>query len=246
MAYDFPASPVNGQVYDKFVYNSTTGSWALADSAEALSARVANVELLAPVGSVHMFAAGQAPQGYMFCQGQAVSRVTYSALFAAIGTVHGTGDGSTTFNLPDLQGRVPVGKKADNTGTFGSLNNKNASTTETHTLTIPELPSHTHTQNSHNHTQNSHNHTQNSHYHGVRGGYMAPTAQSGFTATTAAGGGTYYFAYANPAYTNSNTASNNPFTALNQPATATNQNTGGGGAHNNLQPYNTVNYIIKF
>lgn len=244
MAYDFPSSPVNGQVYDKFVYNSATESWTLADSAEALSARVANVELLAPIGSIHIFAGAQAPQGYLFCQGQAVSRGTYGALFAAIGTVHGTGDGSTTFNLPDLQGRVPVGKSSS--GTFAALNNKNASTTETHTLTIPELPSHTHIQNSHNHSQNSHNHSQNSHYHGIRGGFMAPTSQSGFTSTVAQGGGTYYFAYGNPAYTSNATASNNATTATNIATTATNQNTGGGGAHNNLQPYNTVNYIIKF
>ena len=49
------------------------------------------------------------PNGYMFCDGSAVSRTTYSELFGLIGTSFGAGDGSTTFNLPDLRGRAPIG-----------------------------------------------------------------------------------------------------------------------------------------
>ena len=49
---------------------------------------------------------------YLLCNAQAVSRSTYSALFSAISTTYGTGDGSSTFNLPDLQGRVPMGSGA--------------------------------------------------------------------------------------------------------------------------------------
>jgi microcystin-dependent protein len=57
------------------------------------------------------YAGSSAPSGWLMCYGQAVSRtVTYSALFAAIGTSYGSGDGSTTFNIPDLRGRVPAGK----------------------------------------------------------------------------------------------------------------------------------------
>ena len=63
-----------------------------------------------PVGVIFDFSGATAPGGFFFCYGQSISRVTYSALFAAIGTIYGTGDGSTTFNLPDLRGRVVAGK----------------------------------------------------------------------------------------------------------------------------------------
>jgi microcystin-dependent protein len=56
------------------------------------------------------FGGSTAPAGYLLCAGQNVSRSTYAALFAAIGTTHGNGDGSTTFGLPDMRGRTVVGK----------------------------------------------------------------------------------------------------------------------------------------
>ena len=62
-----------------------------------------------PTGTVTAFAGGSAPTGYLLCNGNAVSRTTESALFAVIGTIYGIGDGSTTFNLPDLRGRVVAG-----------------------------------------------------------------------------------------------------------------------------------------
>lgn len=63
-----------------------------------------------PIGEVKTFAGDTAPQGWLLCFGQAVSRTTYSALFAIIGTRFGGGDGGSTFNLPDLRGRVAVGR----------------------------------------------------------------------------------------------------------------------------------------
>ena len=63
----------------------------------------------APTGSVIQFAGSSAPSGYLKANGNAVSRTTYAALFAAIGTAYGTGDGSTTFNLPDLRGEFVRG-----------------------------------------------------------------------------------------------------------------------------------------
>lgn len=69
----------------------------------ALAAAVA--QALNPAGSVIAFAGSTAPSGYLHCDGSVVSRTTYADLFAAIGTAHGSGDGSTTFNLPDYRGR---------------------------------------------------------------------------------------------------------------------------------------------
>ena len=62
-----------------------------------------------PTGAVVMWSTVSAPSGYLMCAGAAVSRSTYAALFAAIGTTFGTGDGTTTFNLPNYNNRMPVG-----------------------------------------------------------------------------------------------------------------------------------------
>lgn len=108
-----------------------------------------------PTGCVVDYAGSSAPAGWLFCDGSAVSRTNYAALFAAISTTFGAGDGSTTFNLPDARGRVTAGK--DNMGgsaanrltTGGSgVNGTNlgaAGGAETQTLSLAQIPSHTHT-----------------------------------------------------------------------------------------------------
>lgn len=68
-----------------------------------------------PPGTIQSFGGGTVPDGWLLCDGATVNRTTYSALFAAVGTAHGSGDGSTTFHLPDLRGRFLRG--ADNMGT---------------------------------------------------------------------------------------------------------------------------------
>lgn len=63
---------------------------------------VLDVGPLFPAGKVEAYAGSTIPDGYLLCDGSAVSRTTYSRLFSAIGTTHGAGDGSTTFNVPDI------------------------------------------------------------------------------------------------------------------------------------------------
>ena len=94
-----------------------------------------------PPGSIQMYAGSSAPQGWLFCDGSAVSRSTYAVLFAAIGTTFGTGDGSTTFNLPNLKGRAVVGRDPSDTD-FNSIGKTGGE--KEHILTINEMPSHGH------------------------------------------------------------------------------------------------------
>ena len=77
------------------------------------------INLNSPAGTIMMTLRTSAPTGYLFCKGQAVSRTTYKDLFNAIGTVYGSGDGSTTFNLPDFRNRTPWGSSENNS--FGYL-----------------------------------------------------------------------------------------------------------------------------
>ena len=107
-----------------------------ADAAATATALAAAV----PVGVVQMWAGEAAPAGWLLCQGQAVSRTTYAALYAVCGTAYGTGDGSSTFNLPDLRARMPIGLSGS--GAFNALGN--AGGEENHTLTTAEMPSHKH------------------------------------------------------------------------------------------------------
>lgn len=71
-----------------------------------------------PAGTIIPFAGNVVPEGFLICNGAAVSRITYASLFTAIGTLYGTGDGSTTFNLPDARDRVLQG--ASGTHSTGS------------------------------------------------------------------------------------------------------------------------------
>ena len=96
-----------------------------------------------PIGTGFDFYGTTAPENYMFADGSAISRTTYAALFAVIGTTYGVGDGSTTFNLPDKRERVSVMYKSDSTmGTTGELFNTLGAKggEDKHTLAIGETP----------------------------------------------------------------------------------------------------------
>lgn len=114
-----------------------------------------------PAGSVLHFAGptAQAPAGYLLANGSAVSRTTYAALFTAIGTTYGTGDGSTTFNLPDFRGKflrgLDNGAGWDASRALGSFQ-ASQNLSHTHTGTVDANGSHNHSASSD--TQGTHNH----------------------------------------------------------------------------------------
>ena len=139
----------NGNIYttggDVGIFVSLgAGAWRLLNYIGAGGSSI-------PAGSIMDFAGTTAPAGWLLCYGQSVSRATYAALFAAIGTTYGTADGSS-FNLPDLRGRITAGKD-DMGGSSAARLNTMASTTlgtgggeQTHVLITAALPSHSHTQ----------------------------------------------------------------------------------------------------
>ena len=101
-----------------------------------------------PAGMVMHFAGADAPSGWLACDGSAVARADYADLFSAIGTVHGAGDGSTTFNLPDLRGEflrgLDSGRGVDADRALGSAQGE-AYKSHTHTGSSSNTGSHTHT-----------------------------------------------------------------------------------------------------
>jgi microcystin-dependent protein len=93
-----------------------------------------------PVGTILPYGGAVAPAGYFLCDGSAINRITYSSLFALIGTTYGPGDNTTTFNIPDYRGVFLRG--LDISRTMGSLQNQDI---HLHTHTLAEESSHTHT-----------------------------------------------------------------------------------------------------
>lgn len=153
-------------------------------------------ETMGIIGEIKMWPLVSAPTGWRVCDGGAINRTTYAKLFTLIGTTYGVGDGSTTFNVPNMKGRVPVGYDSGQTE-FDAIGETGGA--KTHTLTTTEIPSHAHS--------------------ATAGGFTLGGAAGAYSIQ---GGATYAFGF------NADTA-----------------NAGDGGAHNNLQPYFTTQYIIK-
>lgn len=190
--------------------------------------------VLVPIGAVLEYAGATLPIGFLWADGSLVSRTTYAGLFAAIGTVHGVGDGATTFGIPNRKGRVAVGRDSGQTE-FDVLGETGGA--KTHTLTTGEMPTHSHTQNSHSHADFGHNHTQDSHNHALFGNLLSATGAVRRQPISSSG--------SDNVVTGSVVATNQPANSGIQPQTATNQNTGSGGSHNNLMPYLVENFIIR-
>ncbi len=177
------------------------------------------------IGEIKMFGGNFAPRGYAFCDGQLLSISSNSALFSILGTTYG-GDGRTTFGLPDLRGRVAI-HEGDGPGlTNRRLGERGG--TETVTLTVTQIPSHTH----------------------------AATTTPNISATLKADSGSgdsdapedkvLARKSRTKIYSGDTPTVSMHSSSIDVSASATTSigNTGGTQSHNNMMPYTTINYII--
>lgn len=216
MAIDFPNSPTTGDTYSGFTFDGTAW-YSNPGSLNGI-----------PAGSIMAWSTSTAPSNWLICDGSAISRSTYASLFAIIGTTYGVGDGSTTFNIPDLRGRIPVGK---NGGSFGTLGTTGG--TETVTLDSNNLPSHTHSFSGSTNTTGSHTHGFGANTNGVA---VHATGGGGYAVGFSNAGSGEMMFYRFPDYGGDHSHS----------FSGTTGSAGSSTAHNNLQPYQVVNYIIKY
>ncbi len=191
-----------------------------------------------PIGTILIYAGNKVPSGYLLADGSALRISQYSDLYNAISTTYGRPKDKNTFNLPNLKGKVVVGMNADETefDTLGETGGKKA-----HLLNGREMPSHTHTASTTTSSESG------AHTHGLYGGQalVVNSTASDSTMALASGfsnqsnNGWWYGVNKNVGSIVSNGAHTHDVTG----ATAT---TGSSEAHNNLQPYITLKYIIKY
>lgn len=184
---------------------------------------------LMPIGVVLPYSGPTAPTAkWLLCQGQAISRTTYAGLFAVIGTSYGTGDGSTTFNLPDLRGRVPIGSGTGSGLTARTLGASGGN--EAEVLATTHLPAHSHTGVTGNENSSlAHSHTTQVIGEGPSPGI--PNSSRGLTDQH-----DFQAQYTFGSSTNGPPAHTHSFTTA---------NTGGGTGHPNMPPFRVINYIIR-
>lgn len=207
----------------------TTDVQTLSNKNLTASSNTFSDKVLNPAGMITAYAAAVAPTGWLICNGAAVSRSTYASLFNAIGTAFGAGDGSTTFNLPDLRGRFAMGVSAGHAlATSGGA--------ESTTLGAANLPAHTHSID-HNHasattsTDGNHDH---SHQISQSDGPQLGTFRSGDSGSSSIES------------TNGVLAAGDHTHTVDLPNfTGTSGSTGSGTGFSTLDPFLAVNYIIK-
>jgi hypothetical protein len=174
-----------------------------------------------------MWATSTAPTGWLVCDGSAVSRSTYSALWGVLGTSYGAGNGSTTFNLPNLQGKFPVGKDAS--VEFDVLGETGGS--KTSALAVANLPAHNHTASSSSSSSTSL----------TNGSSVVVTGTGNALLLNGAQGLSVYGPYNAVAMSASTSTSTS--TTVN---TSGGNGTATGDAFTNLPPYIALNFIIRF
>ncbi len=214
----------------------------------AAGAAVAGLDAV-PAGAIVPYAGAAAPAGWLLCHGQEVPRADYPALFAAIGTAYGAGDGADTFALPDLRGRVAAGRDDMGGRAAGRLSGRAggvngaalgaAGGAETHTLSESELAGHSHGAGAYKGSASGNTGSAGSHTHNLSrrsdsGSWYSPS----YRLTASGHGGSTQDATASAG------AHKHSF-SVKLSVTGDSGAAGGGGAHNNVQPTLVLNYLIK-
>lgn len=190
-----------------------------------------------PVGSLFQYAGSTAPAGWLLCQGQLLTISSYPSLFNVIGNVYG-GNGVTQFALPDLRGRVAI-------GSGGSYSIGSTGGSETCTLTVNEMPAHTHTGTIDG--VSNHTHTYQDAYYAENTGGAGPKVYG--TGSSSDYDNNFYYRTQSGSYTSNPNDSATQLTSGSGGAhthTMSNSSTGGGASFSIVQPYLTVSYIIKY
>ena len=232
MAYGDVRLNIKGEEVEKRIDVYITRPWYrfFSQLFERTGGGVDIIDRSAPTGEIKLF--GMAvPEGYLLCDGTAVSRTTFVDLFNTIGTAYGVGDGSLTFNLPDGRGRMFIGA-----GTGAGLSARalgDTGGTETHQLTTAELAAHTHGVTDGGHT---HGVSDPGHVHAESAGNFVNDAAGTEYVNTGGDKGT----------TSANTASATTGLTVDSAITGlTVDSAGSDTAHENMSPFLVGNWGIK-